>query len=61
MTVNFKFDDDGYITNYTSEMTKLYNKREALLKSFGDTMDENEQKRLEEFDNAFDNLKTAYE
>lgn len=61
MTVNFKFDDDGYITNYTSEMTKLYNKRETLLKSFGSTMDENEQKKLEEFDKAFDNLKTAYE
>ena len=61
MTVNFKFDEDGYITNYTSEMTKLYNKREALLKSFGDTMDEKEQERLTEFDEAFDNLKSAYE
>ena len=61
MQVNFSFDENGYITNYTSEMTKLYNKREALLNSFGSTMDEKEQERLEQFDKAFDNLKSAYE
>jgi predicted metal-dependent phosphoesterase TrpH len=61
MTLNFKFDENGYITNYTELMTNLYRKREALLKSFGAEMDEKEQKRLEEFDKAFENLKSSYE
>jgi hypothetical protein len=42
-------------------MTALYKEREALLDSFGATMDENEEKRLEEFDKKVDALKEAYE
>ena len=53
--------EDGAITNYTEQMTALFNQREALLDSFGATMDENEEKRLEEFDKKVDALKEAYE
>jgi hypothetical protein len=31
-------------------MTDVYEQREALLDSFGSTMDENEEERLQEFD-----------
>jgi hypothetical protein len=61
MSVNFKFDESGAITNYTEQMTALYKKREALLNSFGSEMDEKETERLEQFDKSFDELKEAYE
>ena len=59
--ISFSFDANGTITNYTSEMTTLFNKREALLKSFGDTMDEDEEKRLKELDDKIEAVKSAYE
>jgi hypothetical protein len=40
--IRFKYDDKGNITNYEEEMTKVYNARETLLNSFGDTIDEKE-------------------
>ena len=58
--VSFKFEND-IITNYTTEMTDLYNRRESLLDSFGDEMNEKEQERLEEFDKKIEALKKAYE
>lgn len=59
--ISFSFDDNGTITNYTSKMTALFNKREALLKSFGDTMDEDEEERLKELDDKIEAVKSAYE
>lgn len=59
--ISFDFDANGTITNYTSEMTALFNKREALLKSFGDTMDEDEEERLTELDDKIEAVKSAYE
>ena len=58
--VSFKFEND-IITNYTTEMTDLYNRREALLDSFGNEMNEKEQERLEEFDKKIEALKKAYD
>lgn len=59
--LSFVYNEDGSIDNYTQQMTALYKEREALLDSFGATMDENEEKRLEEFDKKVDALKEAYE
>jgi hypothetical protein len=59
--LSFTFNSDGNISNYTAQMTELYNRREALLDSFGDTMTEGEQERLAEFDKLVDELKAAYE
>jgi hypothetical protein len=39
----------------------LFNQREALLNSFGATMDEKEEERLAEFDKKVDALKKAYD
>ena len=50
---------DGNIANYDSQMTKLYNKREALLDSFGEEIDETEQETLDIFDTKLDKLKEA--
>ena len=59
--VNFTFNDDGNISNYTDQMTALFNARERLLDSFGSEMNEKEQERLEEFDKKVDALKEAYQ
>ena len=60
--VSFNIDaETGLIINYTNVMTKLYNEREALLNSFGDTMDEAEEERLAEFDKKIDAIKESYE
>ena len=59
--ISFTFDDNGNITNYTQQMTDLYNRREALLDSFGEEMDEDQQATLEELDNYIDALTEAYE
>jgi hypothetical protein len=40
--VSFEFSDDGFISNYTSQMSALYARRENLLNSFGSEMDEGE-------------------
>lgn len=60
-----KFDIDetrgGIITNYTDEMTKLFDKREALLKSFGDEIDEKEQEKLDNLDKEIEAVTSAYE
>jgi ElaB/YqjD/DUF883 family membrane-anchored ribosome-binding protein len=62
MGISFSFDKDtGAITNYEENMTQLFNEREALLKSFGDTMDESETEQLEKFDTKFEELKAAIE
>ena len=59
--LNFQFGEDGTVLNYTTEMTKLHNQREALLDSFGNTIDENEQKKLDEFDKKIEAVTDAYE
>jgi hypothetical protein len=59
--VKFTFNDDGNISNYTEQMTALFNAREKLLDSFGSEMNEKEQKRLEEFDAKVEELKAAYQ
>jgi hypothetical protein len=39
--VEFTIDvNTGNITNYTDEMTRLFNERQALLSSFGEEMNE---------------------
>jgi hypothetical protein len=40
--LQFTFED-GNISNYTQVMSSIYNSRQALLASFGETMDENEE------------------
>lgn len=57
--LSFEYDSDGNIKNYETQMTSLYEAREALLDSFGSEMDENEQKTLSEFDDKVDALKDA--
>lgn len=56
--ISFKYKD-GNIANYDSQMTKLYNEREALLDSFGEEIDETEQETLDTFDTKLDKLKEA--
>ena len=58
--LNFSFGEDGTILNYTTEMTKLYNQREALLNSFGATINEKEQEKLDEFDKKIEAVTDAY-
>ena len=59
--INFNIDSEtGLITNYTNVMTQLYKEREALLNSFGETMDEAEEERLAEFDKKVDAIKESY-
>lgn len=58
--LNFSFGEDGTILNYTTEMTKLHNQREALLDSFGATIDEKEQKKLEDLDKQIEAVTDAY-
>ena len=59
--VSFNIGADGNITNYTQQMTALWEERERLLDSFGAEMDEKEQERLEDFDKRVEALKKAYE
>ena len=59
--LNFQFGEDGTILNYTTEMTKLHNQREALLDSFGATINENEQKKLDALDEKIEAVTSAYE
>lgn len=59
MGLQFTLDENGNISNYEDVMTQIHNKRESLLKSFGATMDDEEQKRLDDFDNKADELKDA--
>ena len=60
--VSFNIDKEtGNITNYTQQMTALWEERERLLDSFGATMDEKEQERLEDFDKRVEALEKAYE
>ena len=60
--ISFNIDNaTGNILNYTDQMTKLFEEREALLNSFGAEMDEKEQERLEEFDKKLEKVKEAYE
>ena len=56
--ISFTYDN-GNISNYEDQMTKVYEKREALLDSFGAEMDEDEQERLAEFDEDVEALKEA--
>ena len=49
----------GNITNYTDVLNELYKDREQLLDSFGKTIDDDEQKKLEALDEKIDNLKDA--
>jgi hypothetical protein len=57
--LSFEYDSEGNIQNYEAQMTALYEAREALLDSFGDEMDEDEQETLSEFDDKVDALKDA--
>ena len=60
--VSFEFDDEtGFITNYTEQMTALWTKREALLDSFGKTISNKEQKKLDAMDEKIEALAEAYE
>lgn len=47
------------IVNYTEQMTDLYNRREALLDTFGEEIDEEEQKKLDELDKKIEELEEA--
>jgi predicted ribosome quality control (RQC) complex YloA/Tae2 family protein len=42
-------------------MSELYKTREELLNTFGDTIDESEQEKLDELDKQIDALKEAYD
>jgi hypothetical protein len=57
--ISFSFDANGNIANYEAAMTKVWEKREALLDSFGATMNEDEEKRLEELDTQIERLQDA--
>lgn len=54
--IKFEYDENGNITNYDEMMTIIHNAREALLDSFGDTIDEDEQKQLDAFDKKAENV-----
>ena len=54
--IKFEYDENGNITNYDEMMTIIHNAREALLDSFGDTIDEDEQKQLDAFDKKVENV-----
>ena len=56
--ISFNYQN-GNIANYESQMTKLYNEREALLDSFGEEIDDTEQETLDAFDKKLDRLKEA--
>ena len=58
--LNFKFDSKtNDITNIESQLEALFNKREALLDSFGAEMDEKEQETLKAFDEKVETLQDA--
>ena len=47
--MEFEFNEDNRIKNYTDLMTARWSAREALLDSFGDKMDENLEVKTNEF------------
>lgn len=58
--LSFIFDDEtGDITNIESQLTALFNSREALLDSFGAEMDESEQKLLDDLDKKIEKFQNA--
>lgn len=58
--LNFTFDEkSGDITNIESQLTALFNSREALLDSFGAEMDEKEQETLEALDKKIEKFQDA--
>lgn len=57
--ISLTFDESGNISNYESAMTSVYNQREALLKSFGSTINESEQEKLDALDEKIETLKEA--
>ena len=60
--IAFTIDDaTGNILNYTDAMTQLFNEREKLLDSFGSTMSESEEKKLQALDDKIEKVKDAYE
>ena len=59
--VSLNFDKNGYITNYTEEMTKLYKEMDAAVNNAnadGDVSDA-EQEKIDKIQEKIDNLKDA--
>lgn len=59
--LNLSIDSDGLVTNIVDVQEQLWRDREALLDSFGGEMDEDEQARLEAFDEYMENFTSAYD
>ena len=61
--VSLTFDADGDISNYTSEMTKLYNELDAAIEQANQDggVDEDEQQKIDDIQKRIDDLKTAME
>ena len=60
LNISFDYDENGNIINYTEMMTQVYEAREKLLDSFGEKINEQEQQRLDEFEEKISNLTDAY-
>lgn len=56
--LSFEFDGNE-ISNYTSQMTLLYEQMDALKKSAGETVEEAEQKAIDDLQKKIDELKDA--
>lgn len=59
--LNLSIDSDGLVTNIVDVQEQLWRDREALLDSFGGEMDEDEQARLDAFDEYMENFTSAYD
>lgn len=58
--VSFTFDDNNNITNYTEELTKVYNKYNSLVNELNASGgSESKQKKLEDYEELMDNLTDA--
>ena len=59
--ISFNIDGNGNIINYTTAMKELHNRRENLLDEFDETVEPEEQKRLDELDKKIEKVTSAYQ
>ena len=57
--LNFEFNEDNNITNYSKMMEKLYSQRDAMLQSYGNKASAEEQEEFDAFNQKIQNLEIA--
>ena len=60
-TIDFEFNDDNLIANYTEQMTKLYDVKKALVASYGTEISEVEQQNIDALQEKIDELREMIE